>query len=299
MKIRTLRAALAAAATLAIGGAAQAQHERPACDRACLKGFSDAFFEALLANDPAAARLAPDARVTQNGEVMPLTDAFWDAAEAAPYRLEAFDPEHGGIGVLSRITGSDGDVVLGVRLKVEDGAVTEVETIAAREGMADRLWDSANMTEVSPKFQLSLRPIEQDTYYGLIATVEAYWRAFETNGTSDYRQAPFLPNVTRVENGLQTTETMALGGPDYTPTEQFNVGRFPGRNIWDRRYPVVDVESGVAMAIVRFGLQEGADPAALNRADRFVMEWFAIQNGSISEVAAVLINRPDAEPTGW
>lgn len=291
--------AAALALTPALAGAAQAQHERPACDRTCLKGFADAFFEALLADDPSLGRFAPTVRATQNGEETPVADVLWAAAEAAPYRLEAFDPEHGGVGVLARVTGSDGDVVLGVRLLVEDGAVTEVETIAAREGMADRLWDSATMTEVSPKFQLSLRPIEQDTYYGLIATVEAYWRAFETNGTSDYRQAPFLPNVTRVENGLQTTETMALGGPDHTPTEQFNVGRFPGRNIWDRRYPVVDVESGVAVAIVRFGLQEGADPAALNRPDRLVMEWFAVQSGHISEVAAVLINRPDAEPTGW
>jgi hypothetical protein len=294
-----LHAALGAAAALALGGAAQAQHEVPACDRACLKGFADAFFEALLANDPAAARLAPNAKVTQNGEVMSLADAFWDAAEAAPYRLEAFDPEHGGVGVLSRVTGSDGDVVLGVRLKVEDGAVTEVETIAAREGMADRLWDSANMTEISPKFRLSMKPVEQDTYYQLIATVEAYWRAFETNGTPEFRNAPFLPGVVRQENGLQTTNTMALGGPMQTPGEQFASGRFPGRNIWDRRYPVIDVESGVAMAIVRFGLQEGADPAALNRPDRLVMEWFAIQNGQISEIAAVLINRPDSEPTGW
>jgi hypothetical protein len=298
MKNRFIIGASVAAAT-ALSGAASAQHEKPACDRACLKGFADAFFEALLADDPSLARAAPTVRATLNGEETPLAEVLWAEAEAASYRLEAFDPEHGGIGVLSRVTGSDGDVVLGVRLKVEDGAVTEVETIAAREGMADRLWGPESMTEVSPKFQLSMRPVEQDTYYGLIATVESYWRAFETNGTEDYRQAPFLPDVSRHENGLQTTETMALGGPDHTPNQQFNVGRFPGRNIWDRRYPVVDVESGVAMAVVRFGLQEGADPAALNRPDRLVMEWFAVQNGQISEVAAVLINRPDAEPTGW
>jgi hypothetical protein len=290
---------LGALAAAALGGAAQAQHEVPACDRACLKGFADAFFEALLADDPALGRFAPTVRATQNGEEMPLADALWAEAEAAPYRLEAFDPEHGGIGVLARVAGSDGDVVLGVRLKVEDGEVTEVETIAAREGMADRLWDSANMTAVSPKFQLTMKPVEQDTYYGLIAAVESYWRAFETNGTPEYRAAPFLPGVVRQENGLRTTNTMALGGPEYTPMEQFNVGRFPGRNIWDRRYPVIDTESGVAMAVVRFGLQEGADAAALNRPDRLVMEWFAVQGGQISEIAAVLVNRPDAEPTGW
>jgi hypothetical protein len=33
--------------------------------------------------------------------------------------------------------------------------------------------------------------------------------------------------------------------------------------------------------------------------DRIVGEFFAVKNGQIQEVHAVLFNLPDAQPTGW
>jgi hypothetical protein len=33
--------------------------------------------------------------------------------------------------------------------------------------------------------------------------------------------------------------------------------------------------------------------------DRLVAEFFAVKNGMIQEIHAVLFNLPDAEPTGW
>jgi hypothetical protein len=35
------------------------------------------------------------------------------------------------------------------------------------------------------------------------------------------------------------------------------------------------------------------------RSDRLVAEFFAVKNGNIAEVHAVLVNLDDAEPTGW
>ena len=80
----------------------------------------------------------------------------------------------------------------------------------------------------------------------------------------------------------------------------FDDGRFIGRNIWDRRYPVVDEERGVVLSIVRFGLKGGAKSQSTATAnDRLVAEFFAIKNGFIQEIQAVLFNLPDAKPTGW
>jgi hypothetical protein len=80
----------------------------------------------------------------------------------------------------------------------------------------------------------------------------------------------------------------------------FDEGRFIGRNIWDRRYPVVDEERGVVLSVVRFGLKAGAKSQSTATAnDRLVAEFFAIKNGFIQEIQAVLFNLPDAKPTGW
>ena len=77
-------------------------------------------------------------------------------------------------------------------------------------------------------------------------------------------------------------------------------GRFMSRNIWDRRYPVVDTERGIVLSIVRFGLKDGMkSQSAVTSNDRLVGEFYAVKNSRIQEIHAVLFNLPDAEPTGW
>ena len=72
------------------------------------------------------------------------------------------------------------------------------------------------------------------------------------------------------------------------------------RNIWDRRYPVVDEERGIVLSIVRFGIKGGAtSQSAVTSNDRLVAEFFAVKRGYIQEIQAVLFNLPDAQPTGW
>jgi len=80
----------------------------------------------------------------------------------------------------------------------------------------------------------------------------------------------------------------------------FDQGRFVGRNLWDRRYPVVDTERGIVLSIVRFGMKDGMKSQSVATSnDRLVAEFFAVKNGMIQEVHAVLFNLPDAQPTGW
>jgi hypothetical protein len=80
----------------------------------------------------------------------------------------------------------------------------------------------------------------------------------------------------------------------------FDEGKFIGRNIWDRRYPVVDEERGVVLSIVRFGMKAGAkSQSAATSNDRLVAEFFAVKSGHIQDIQAVLVNLPDARPTGW
>ena len=52
--------------------------------------------------------------------------------------------------------------------------------------------------------------------------------------------------------------------------------------------------------ILRFGRIDGVQNAAsVTSIDRLVAEFFTVKSGKIQEVQAVMMNRPDAEPTGW
>jgi hypothetical protein len=280
--------------------AAGAIDAKAACDRACLTGFADTYFKALVDNRAGAVPLAPSVKVTLNGQAMKLEQAFWDGADRTVYRWDIVNEQLGDIASEAVVLNADGSKTMYmVRLKVLGGKITEVETIKANKGEADRLWDPDSLTAVSPALQLSIREADQDSYYALIAAAESYWRAFQTNGTDAYHPASLMPDARRFENGVQTTG-LVRNGVYASASEGFDKGRFKGRNLWDRRYPVVDTERGIVLSIVRFGLKNGMkSESAATANDRLVAEFFAVKSGKIQEIHAVLFNLPEAKPTGW
>ena len=295
--MRTRIALFAAALAVAASGAISAKAD---CNRACLTGFIDTYLKALAANTPGTVPLAPNAKVTINGRAVKLDQAFWDGAERTVYRFDIVNERLGDTGTEAVLLNADGSKTMYVvRLKVLDGRITEVETVKANKGEADRLWDPDRLTSVSPALQLTIREADQDSYYGLIAAAEGYWRAFQTNGTPEYHRASLMPDAQRFENGVQTTG-MVRDGAYVSAAAGFDQGRFIGRNLWDRRYPVVDLERGIVLSIVRFGLKDGMkSQSTATSNDRLVAEFFAVKNGQIQEIHAVLFNLPDAQPTGW
>ena len=65
--------------------------------------------------------------------------------------------------------------------------------------------------------------------------------------------------------------------------------------IWGSHVNRGEFKQGLAVAKRFSSLAETASDAN----DRLVAEFFAIKNGFIQEIQAVLFNLPDAKPTGW
>lgn len=273
-----------------------------ACDRACLTGFLDAWFKGLVGNSATGVPVARDVKITQNGQVVALAGTFWDSADSVPYRWDIANMRLGDTAAEAVVRNTDGTLtMLSVRLKVKGGAITEIETIKANKGDANGLWGPEVLLKkgVSPQLQLSIREAERDSYYRLIAAAEGYWRAFQTNGTPAYHPADLMPDTERYENGLQTTG-FVRDGAYVSAASGFDAGRFLGRNLWDRRYPVVDEERGIVLSMVRFGLKDGQQSQSTATANsRIVAEFFSVKRGLIQDVHAVLFNVPDTMPTQW
>jgi hypothetical protein len=276
------------------------ENSAPDCDRACLTKFIDAWYAALVANNPAGLPQAARARITENGKEKKLADTFWTSAEQVIWRFDIANVRRGDTGTQVVVRNADGSKTMHLlRLKVKSGAITEIEIIKCNQGEADGLWGPDQLTTVSPLLHLSIRDQDRDSYYDLVGAAESYWRAFQTNGTTLYRRARIAPDTQRFENGLQTTGVVRNGV--FNDTQRgFDSGAFIGRNIWGRRYAVVDDERGVVLVIARFGLKAGAKSQSVaTSSDRLVGEFFAVKNGQISHIQAVLFNLKDAEDTGW
>jgi len=281
---------------------ASSVYAQSGCDRACLEGHVSTYLDALYANTPDAVPLARGAKISDNNRLVALREAFWNDAEETAYRWDIANPRLGDVAAEVVIRNSDGSYTMAmVRLKVQQNRLTEVEVIRANQGEADRLWGPERLVDypLSRNLTNSIRVADRDSYYRLIAAAESYWRAFQTNGTPEYHRADLLFDAHRFENGLQTTGQYPDGTFRSAP-DGFDTGRFIGRNLWDRRYPVVDEERGIVLSIVRFGLKDGMESqSVVTSNDRLVGEFFQVKNGMIQEVHAVLYNLPDEIPSVW
>jgi hypothetical protein len=290
---------LAVSALLLCSFQAQAQI---GCDRTCLTEIIDTYFDGLVANSTRGVPVADDVRITLNGKVMDLEDTFWASADSVPYRWDIANMRLGDTGTEAIIENDDGThTIVSVRLKVIARQITEIEIVKVNDGEAGGLWGPEHLLDrpLSKELTQSYLPADRDSYYRLIAAAESYWRAFQTNGTELYRQADLAPDVDRFENGLQTTGHLP-DGSFRSARQGFDQGAFLNRNLWDRRYAVVDEERGIVLSMVRFGLVDGGESqSAATTNDRLVAEYFTVKNGMIQEVHAVLYNMDDEEPTGW
>jgi len=272
------------------------------CDRACLTGYVDAWFDGLHDNDPDKVPIAANVKISLNGTLVSLRDSFWESAQYTPYRWDIVNQHRGDTGTEAIVQNSDGSMsFLALRLKVQSGTITEIEIIRANEGDAGGLWGPRDLLDrpLSRNLQLSIVEAERDSFYRLIAAAESYWRAFQTNGTEAYHPADLLPDTDRFENGLQMTGHLPNGTFRDTASG-FHRGSFVGRNLWDRRYPVVDEERGIVMSMVRFGLKDGMESqSAATSQSRIVAEWFTVKAGMIQEIHAVLVNVPEDLPPVW
>jgi hypothetical protein len=316
--------ALAACATAPDSEASRARD----CDRACLGGFVDRYFAALAADDPAAAPLAPDVRFTEDGQRLAVGDGLWNTMRGVgAYRLVVADAAAGQIAVIATVVEGNANpdvrvpAAIALRLKVEDGLITEVEQFLAREpATAQRIEAMA-----APRAALTsaVPDAARMSRADLIATANMYFTGMQLNdGLGNY---PFSERCDRLENANRATNAPTPPGearPDprtasaysaqWTCLEQFESGLLNSvTRIRDRRFVAVDPERGLVAAFVFFDHEGGQREPYVTRwgvtyQSRLTEPWtweileiFKIEDGLIAEIEALLIRSPYGMDSGW
>lgn len=283
-------------AAAALVGAEVSAQPTQRCDRDCLRGFVDGYFEALAARDPSRLPLAAGVKYTENGRVLELGEGFWKTAGTqVRYRDYVLDPETGGAAVLTAVREYDAIAQVFVRLKIDSRRITEIESFVVRVG--DQRWFAPqNLDALEDVFGQPVPAGERHSRAELIAAAEAYFDAIETEGTPAFVQAPFAPGMKRVENGLQTTNVTAnpiLERHTWSADLQLERASYAGTLVRDRRYPVVDEAYGSVLAVATFRREGEHTPTLL------LAEIFKYTGGMLREIRAVILNVPNGAGTGW
>jgi len=250
------------------------------CDRACLEGFANRYIDAVGDKKAGSLPLATNIRLTENGQTLSLGDGFWGTVEGkGRYRNIFVDTEAQQVAFISVMKEAKQLALYAGRLKVEDGKISEIETIVSRSNGSGNISRGPAMLEElgSPHHSWSeVIPAEKrETREALIYGANMYFAAIELN--DGHHEYTFTDDCLRRENGVQTTNNTEVDYADLNRrlagqasqsaeaaaaaanpianlaalscTAQFKSGvfRFVDR-VRDRRFPVVDVERGAVFA---------------------------------------------------
>jgi hypothetical protein len=283
------------------------------CDRACLENLVNQYLADLVAHDPKRLPLSQDVRYTENDQPMDIGDGFWKTVEAlGNYKHYFADPAFGQVAFMGTMREAGAPLLLSLRLRVELGRITEVESVIYRQGGGG----PAGIADMDKPYKpedfwfKSIPEAQRMSRQELISVADAYFSGLEkndgkgVNGTGTY---PFTNDCHRIENGAPTTNVPRPAGqsPDVVNgfsmdcLAQFKLGYyFVVQSIHHRRYPVVDAERGVVWSHAVFDqgtvnegvLSDGRKYAfkGFNRPSSIlVTEAFLIENGKIRRVEMI------------
>jgi hypothetical protein len=324
----TATSAAAPASTVAASSAAVAATPIVACDRGCLEGFVDRYFDAVIANDPAQLPLADDVIFTEDGQRLLIGDGLWNSMKAkGPYRLFTSDVPAGQVAFIGTIEEDHRDpalatpALIAVRLKIANMTITQIEQIVVRNENAANNVNALGMPH--EVYLETIPPERRMSRAAMIETSNKYFTGMQQNdGKGDY---PFAEDCNRFENGMLTTNAPTPEGqtrPDpatstnysaqWSCLEQFESGllHFVNR-IRDRRFVAVDEERGLVFAFGFFD-HSGGDTRTFDVPDGRtvtagpvqpwtwqIAELFKIEDGKIRKIEAILQRSPYGMGSGW
>src|SRR4026207_496135 len=260
---KTVFAATAALAITAIPTQAQT------CTRDGLKAIVANYFKAVETHNMSALETAPNLRLTQNGSEIKLGEGFFKTGGKSQFQRTLIDTERCGTltqavidetpdpnapapagrgggargaagprGGAQAAAASPGPaVILAVRLKVDKGKVSEIETIVNRQG--ELFFSPPGVLEKRNHEWESILPTAQ-------RSTRKYMNDAANKSSSGFApnpevEAPFATPCDRWEGGVSTTATTHNCSP-----KGFNMTHT------HRRFPVTDVEAGITAGFVNF-----------------------------------------------
>src|SRR5215510_1530579 len=264
------------------------------CDRACLRTTLDQYLTAVTKHDASSAPLFIGFRQTENATVVKLGSGVWKTVTAlGKVQRRYLDPVSGQAGYFGLLEESGAPAIATVRLKVENKRITEAEWVISRKGdpglngpAGGNVFDPDNLIANPPPD----KPAAKETRIpreAMIAVTNSYFDGITTHDGSIIMA---YPGCVRLENGVAMAGRGAAprgGGASAVRDCTSGLETINIQNVAARRFPVVDEEAGVVLAMAVFIRK----PGTTTRRNMFG-EWFFLENHKIRTIYATLFYPP-------
>jgi hypothetical protein len=321
------RPLIALIGTLAVACATATQAAAPAagaCDRQCLLDLTDTYLGSLVARDASKAPLAPDVKIVEQAKRIKAGEGLWKTTTGGPteFKIVVPDPVSQQVGGIVVMQSEGKPALVGFRLKVANGRITEAEHLVAMPREAQL----ANLQKVRPGIPLEVPYEYADSRGRLLHIAKSYYPALDWNNGS---LAPFAPDCERRENGMRTAPSgggVAAGAdiPGQPPRPARLMGMLDCKSQLDAqtfqyidtidnvRVEIADEKTGLVVGLSHFrhSMKQKEFPI-LNDPERTTvtrnfepfdlpaLHIYKIWGGQIHEIEAMGFMAPYNAPTGW
>lgn len=285
--------------------------------RECLIKLADDYFAALVAHNPATLPFAANAKFVENAYRKPVGEGLWRSASAVPssFKIYVPDPVSEQVGFLGMMEEDGKPLMIGLRIQLMKGKITEVEHVLARN-LRDTMLD--NLKAPRPGINTEIPLAQRLPRWQLIGLGYSYYDALELDNGN---LSPMAADCERHENGMITVkpipETQPEGPPNFTLMGcqgQLNTGVMSYIDALDnRRVELADPVTGLVMGFSHFrhamekktisivgvpGVEEREMP--FNAFDLPAAHIFKVgADGWIHEIEAMGFATPYMAKTGW
>jgi hypothetical protein len=294
-------------------GQARLWEEPGPCDRSCLIEIVDSYLAAMVAHDAQAAPLGSDIRFTENTEPKTVGEGLWATASAEPatFKIYVPDPVARQVGFIGIMEESGMPIQLGLRLKVEDGKITEAEHLVVRNLGENNL---PNLKMPRPGLTAAVLPEDRLPRELMLMIGASYYDSIEQ---SDGDATLYADDCERRENGMITAggEGIGFGGlPRQGCYDQMNSRTFTYIDSIDlRRVWIADEVTGLVFGLSQFrhSMKDkeitviGRDGQPTTRAMNFdafdlpAAHIFKVEDSRIHEIEAMGFTMPYMSKNGW
>ncbi len=289
-------------------------------DRSALIALMDQYIAALTKHDTSGVPLASDVKLVENTEVTQIGKGLWETATGGPteFKIYVADSVAGQIGFIGVIHENNKPTILGARLKVVDGKITEIDHLVIHSGDEPL---NPNMSKVRPSLLQPLKPSERVSRDQMLKIANSYYEAIvQDNGEI----APFADECQRRENGAITANDQTQT-PEKAEKDDFSVFRKMKcgeqlstgvmsyiTDINRRRLLAVDERMGLVFAFSIF-VHDGEPkvmkitgvPGITERSNKWgpfdlpAAHIFKIRNGKIYDIEAIGYVAKHGIKSGW
>lgn len=239
------------------------------CDRECLIGVLDNYLDALVAHDPSRLNVASTLKCVENGVESQVGEGLWQTAISVDTkkRLDFADPVSGNVasqlviyepntaadeegttegttGGCGGNTGETAPVIYQVRLKVEQGQITEIEAMTVRRRNAANGFFMVATMKPSPVFLEDPAEVAENgpaSREELIEMLDRYVNYLNRKKDESLAPPEFAEGCIRFENGIPT----AMGPAMFEMQNYWFFNAVP-------KSMVVDEEKGIIWAMLPF-----------------------------------------------